>query len=387
MFFFKPTPLVDYKKCVLSEGVDWVIVYYVRDPDTGKLRRMRIKINSIKSIRERRKVAREMMAAIDQKLVLGWNPLTERRAPMAFTTLYEAYDAYLKVKGKEMEESSIRTYSSLLKSFKEWLSDERIDEKSYANSVSRDMATMYMNKVELEKSPKTFNNYLGFFKGMYTWMIDKGYTDVNPFDKIQKKSKKAIGKKNRRMLTDEELAGVIEFLKKENREYLAMCMMCYCCFIRPKEIALLRCRDIDLKKQLIHIDDSIAKNDNESYRTIPNEMIPLLQCLDLTSHPDWYLFGDHPLWDFSPSRKQVCSRKIAKYWEWHVRRACGFGQEIKFYSLKDTGITNMLDKGIPINLVQQQADHSSVAMTAIYVGKRVTANEELRKADILEMEK
>lgn len=91
MFFFKPTPLVDYKKCVLSEGVDWVIVYYVRDPDTGKLRRMRIKINSIKSIRERRKVAREMMAAIDQKLVLGWNPLTKERAPMAFTTLYEAY--------------------------------------------------------------------------------------------------------------------------------------------------------------------------------------------------------------------------------------------------------------------------------------------------------
>jgi len=386
MYFFKPTPLLDYKKCVLSEGSDWTITYYVRSPETGKLRRMRIRVNSIKQIRERRKVAREMMAAIDQKLVLGWNPLTEKSAPMAFCLLYEAFDAYINVKSKEMEESSVRTYVSLIKSFKEWLLKMKINEKSYANSISREIAAMYMNEVEQKKSPKTYNNYLGFFKGMYSWMIEKGYTDCNPFEKMQKKSKKAIGKKNRRMLTDEELAGVFEFLKKENKEYLAMCMMCYCCFIRPKEIALLKCKDIDLKKQLIHIDDSIAKNDNESYRTIPDEMMPALECLDLTSHPDWYLFGDHPLWDFTPSKKLVCSRKIAKYWEWHVRKACGFGMEIKFYSLKDTGITNMLAKGIPINMVQQQADHSSVAMTAIYVGKKVSANEELKKAGILEFE-
>lgn len=83
MYFFKPTPLVDYKKCVLYEGIDWGICYHVTDPETGKLKRMRIKMNRIKSIRERRRTAREIMAAIDQKLVLGWNPLTEKRAPMA----------------------------------------------------------------------------------------------------------------------------------------------------------------------------------------------------------------------------------------------------------------------------------------------------------------
>ena len=43
----------------------------------------------------------------------------------------------------------------------------------------------------------------------------------------------------------------------------------------------------------------------------------------------------------------------------------------------------MLGGGVPINLVQQQADHSSVAMTAIYVGKSAGASEELKKADIM----
>ena len=59
------------------------------------------------------------------------------------------------------------------------------------------------------------------------------------------------------------------------------------------------------------------------------------------------------------------------------------GEDLQFYSLKDTGITGMLQSGVAINLVQQQADHSSVAMTAIYVGKSPAANAELRNANIL----
>ena len=43
----------------------------------------------------------------------------------------------------------------------------------------------------------------------------------------------------------------------------------------------------------------------------------------------------------------------------------------------------MLKDGVAINLVQQQADHSSVAMTAIYVGKSPAANKQLQGIDIL----
>ena len=66
------------------------------------------------------------------------------------------------------------------------------------------------------------------------------------------------------------------------------------------------------------------------------------------------------------------------------RMACDFPMELQFYSLKDTGITNMLVDGVPINLVQQQADHSSVAMTAVYVGKKPEADKKLRKLEILQ---
>ena len=42
----------------------------------------------------------------------------------------------------------------------------------------------------------------------------------------------------------------------------------------------------------------------------------------------------------------------------------------------------MLSNGVPINLVQKQADHSSVAMTAIYVGKKADANNEIKNVEL-----
>ena len=52
-------------------------------------------------------------------------------------------------------------------------------------------------------------------------------------------------------------------------------------------------------------------------------------------------------------------------------------------SLKDSGITNMLGSGVPVSFVKQQADHSSLAMTSIYLGKSPNASEELKKTHII----
>lgn len=379
---YLPVHNIDYRTCKLTEGDEWFISFYVKNPATGKLKRIRIKINRIPKIAARRKAAREMMSAIDQRLALGWNPLMEAHAPKCFKTLDYALDAFLTIKRKESEPDTMRSYESYIKTFRAWLRENGVPESAYANCVRQETAQSFMNDKENSLSAKTYNNYLSFYSSLFNWMVAKGYCDINPFACIDKKSKK-LTKKKRRLFTDEEFSKLLDYLQKENREYLAMSMLCYCCFIRPKEIALLKCSDIDLKNQVVHIRPEIAKNDNDSYRTIPNELMPVLRVLEY-SHPDWYLFGQHPdAGDFSPAPQKACSRKYAKWWDQHVRPDCGFDKDLQFYSLKDTGITNMLDEGIPINLVQQQADHSSVAMTAIYVGKKADASEKLKKSEIM----
>lgn len=381
MQFFQPIPLAHYKLCKLCQGKDWYVYYYVIHPETKRLKRVRVKINSVKPVSARKRLARDLMATLDQRLALGWNPFLEAKTPKAFHRLFDAFDAFIAVKERELEGNSIRSYRSLTAIFRNWLENHGYSYESYANSVRKEAATAFMEDLEMRLAVKTYNNYVAFFRILFNWMIGKGYTDLNPFDGVEKKTRRRATK-NRRILTDEELGRLISFLRGENIPYLAMCMICYCCLIRPKEIAMLRCSDVDLQAQTIHVSSSAAKNDRDSFRTIPDDLVPVLRALDYR-RPDVYLFAEHDGWDFRPGGKMICSRKIAKYWDLTVRPACGFGMDIKFYSLKDSGITNMLTDGVPVNLVQQQADHSSIAMTAMYVGRKVS-QEELRRMRMLE---
>lgn len=386
MSFLKPTPFVDYVPARLSESKEWVVVWYVKDPVTNKMIRCRKKFNRIKQLTKRRASAKAFINTINERLALGWNPAVTSIAPRATTKLFEALDLFLKVKAKEAEENSMRSYRSYISMFKTWLKDKDISEDAYVCAITYEVAMELMDDVDSRKeiSPRTYNNYLMFFRLLFNWMIDHDFISDNPFDRIKRKPKK-LTKKKRRIFTDRELNTLSEFLGKNNPNYLCMALLCYCCFLRPKEIVSLRCNDIDLVRQVVHIRSEIAKNDNDSFRTIPDVIVPILRNLEL-SNGGLYLFsgsGSDTPYEFSPGRTQVCSRKIAKYWDTYVRPACGFNQDLQFYSLKDSGVTKMLTEKIPINLVQKQADHSSVAMTAIYVGDLPEANTELKKVNIL----
>lgn len=387
MSIFKPTPFSDYIPARLCEGKEWVIVWYVKNPLTGKMVRYRKKVNRIKQISKRRAAAKALVAGINERLAIGWNPEVAAVAPRATTKLNDALDLFLKVKSKESESNSMRSYNSFISTFRSWMKLAGMPDDVYVCSITSDVAMRLMDDIESRENigARTYNNYLCFFKLLFNWMIERDYISENPFDKIHRKPKK-LTKKKRRVMTDGELNTLFEFLGRNNRNYLCMTLLCYCCFLRPKEIVSLKCADIDLVRQTVHIKEDVAKNDNDSYRTIPDVIVPILRELDL-SNGCLYLFGGSGNYDFAPSDIQVCSRKLAKYWDCYIRPACKFGMDLQFYGLKDSGVTKMLTEKIPINLVQKQADHSSVAMTAIYVGALPEASAELKKVNILPFEK
>lgn len=387
MSIFKPTPFSDYIPARLCEGKEWVIVWYVKNPLTGKMVRYRKKVNRIKQISKRRAAAKALVAGINERLALGWNPEVAAVAPRATTKLNDALDLFLKVKSKESESNSMRSYNSFISTFRSWMKSAGIPDDVYVCSITSDVAMRLMDDIESRENigARTYNNYLCFFKLLFNWMIERDYISENPFDKIHRKPKK-LTKKKRRVMTDAELNTLFEYLGRTNRNYLCMTLLCYCCFLRPKEIVSLKCADIDLVRQTVHIKEDVAKNDNDSYRTIPDVIVPILRELDL-SNGSLFLFGGLGDYEFAPSDRQVCSRKLAKYWDCYVRPACKFGQDLQFYGLKDSGMTKMITEKIPINLVQKQADHSSIAMTAIYVGALPEASAELKKVNILPFEK
>ncbi len=381
MYFFKPIAYRDYTPARLTEGESWFISFYVKSPITGKLRRQRVKFNRIASIRERRRRAQELVASINENLALGWNPLVERLAPKAATSINEAVRKFTAAKSKEVESGSLRTYKSFIRILVAWLKKNGVPGSSSICSITRDTAVRFMSDIESEKDliPRTYNNYIRFYSILFRWLEEHGYVQEDPFASIKTKKIKRRSKK-RRVLTGMEVARLVEWLSVNNPGFLRVCLLCYCCLMRPKEIMLLRCSDIDLEGQLVKVSAAVAKNDHDSVRTIPDAMMPYFRGLDL-SHGDWYLFSGKR---FEPGRKKVWSQRASDYWRDFVRPALGFGEDVQLYSLKDTGITNMAAAGVPVSFIRQQADHSSLEMTSIYCQGSEKAAAAIKAVDIID---
>lgn len=83
--------------------------------------------------------------------------------------------------------------------------------------------------------------------------------------------------------------------------------------------------------------------------------------LSIFDYPnDYYLFSNH----FKPGKQHRMSKQFTDYWL-KVRNTLNFPTNYQFYSLKDSGITNML-KTHDIITVRDQARHSDMLMTDKY---------------------
>ncbi len=180
MSFANPIAYKDYIPATLSEGAVWYISFYVKSPLTGKLQRQRLKFNRIESVRERRKRGLELVAALNRNLSLGWNPLEEKVAPHASTSIKEAVGKFLESKKKEVERNSVRSYTAFINSFLSWLKASGMKETASICSVSAETAARFLSDIDAEKSLTvlTYNNYLRFMSILFRWLQEHGY--VNP---------------------------------------------------------------------------------------------------------------------------------------------------------------------------------------------------------------
>lgn len=85
------------------------------------MKRVRIKFNRGDSLSERKKEARAVIASLDLKIKLGWNPFIEEAMPKGFALMSDVLDKFIDIKSKESEAYSMRSYNSFIKTFKGWI--------------------------------------------------------------------------------------------------------------------------------------------------------------------------------------------------------------------------------------------------------------------------
>jgi integrase len=207
----------------------------------------------------------------------------------------------------------------------------------------------------------TYNNYIKFYRTLWNWLIDKKYTKENPFTDMKVKRKE---QKLREFIPENVRNDIKKHLLETGFEtFYFFCQFTYKLLIRPAETFKLKISDIDYNNGLILLHSDDAKDhDNRTY-AIPDEIMNFLKCMRELPK-DWYIFSTN----YKPGKILKDSRCSGKTWD-EMRKKLEFSKNYTFYSLKDTGITELLNSGVPARIVQQLAGHSSIEMTEKYAHK------------------
>ncbi len=368
----------EYREPVVVWGEKEVkISFYAFDPDSGVLKRKLIRLNRelkcIKGKRARREYAEGVASRLRDELKSGWNPWMQQSDGLVYARWEDAcdrYKAYLLKQQNEhnMRPESVASYMSYQRVLMRWVSAERKNVK-YAYQFDRRLVDAFLDYVYLDKdnSIQTRNNYLSWIKSFSTWMLGKSYIEQNPTQGIPR-MKIRKGSKSRDVIPDSVLQNIHNYLEKHNRHFLLACYLLHYLFVRPHEIAQLKIEDFSLSRKTLLIHGDVAKNWQDAVVTLPVHVIELMLDLDIFKHPgSYYLFSD----GFRPGKDFRSEKCFRDYWVRTLRKELQFSDRYKFYSLKDTGITNMLRANTDVLSVRDQARHSSILITDMYTPKDI----------------
>ncbi|MDR1714970.1 MAG: site-specific integrase [Prevotella sp.] len=367
----------------LYTGKEWYVGFSAYDPARKSMRRKKIKLNHIRKISDRRKYADGLMKRLIVKLEKGWNPWIEAENEKAYKTFSEACDHYRKYIHKllndgVLREDTHRSYKSQLQNIENWNAKRTIP-ISYIFQFNREFISEFLDYVydDLKRSVITRNNYLVFASNFSQFLVDKQYLKVKPSNGINTISTKHV-KKRRSVIEERDVVRLCDYLSMKNKHYLLACYILHYCFVRRKEMSYLQLKHFNLQKQTLFIPGDISKNGQSEIVTLPEKVIHLMIDLNVFDYPSqYYLFSEN----FQPGQNHKHEKQFTDYWSYHVRKDLKFPESYQFYSLKDTGITDMLER-YDVLTVRDQARHASIEMTNKYARKeRKAANPVITKHD------
>lgn len=375
---YQPSSGIDYVRQytlpVLREGTEWYVEFYAYDPARCKLRRKRIKVNRIKSLAKRRSYARDMMARITLQLQRGWNPWIAKDTSqlLVFSDVCDTYEAYIDkmFASGQYRKETYAGYKSYLKNLREYVSTE--SPIYYLYQFDRAYIVGFLDYIFIgrDNGGQTRNNYLSWLSVFTGWAVVKGYLTTRPTEGIPKIDKRHLVKQ-RSVIPLDVVRRIGRWLEEHDPYFLLACQLLYNCFIRPVEMTRLKVGWINVEAGTVAIPAEASKNRESMVVTLPKSVLYKMMDLGIFKSPsEDFLFSRN----LRPGPHQIDTIIFRHHWN-SLRSALGLRKEWQFYSLKDTGITEMLDNNIASITVRDQARHSSLAVTEVYTRHQQRANE------------
>lgn len=353
--------LLGYVPAEAHFGAITYIDYYVRDPITKGKRRQRIKINHVPAA-QRKAYARRVCLELNNKLATGWNPLLQGEASKSWYTMAQVLDQYVEHKVRDTQFSSPKTYISFANIFRGWCRNNGVLSRSVA-AFSRGHALRFLEHLTAVRKvgSVTYNNYILRSSILFIWMMEREFRADNPFKGIRRKR---TNEKFRTLLTQEERAQCLEWFQENDPPMVLVCMFVFHTLLRPRsELLRIKVGFVDLHNGVINVSGTQSKSKRIRRPAIPDVMLPYLAASPIVkakSHD--FVVGK----DLLPGPLKCGHNTSGSRWA-KMRTALEWPADKTLYSLRDTGIVQLIADGLDLHYVMKQADHKNIATTNRYV--------------------
>lgn len=335
------------------------VEYYVRNPLTNQMVRKRKKFNCIGAGRSRDMAVQEYIRNTEAKLLNGWNPFADDGKEIKVAALIKdvrvEYEEALVFEGKRSK--TIVDYRNRLKHFCDWCAGKRL---KHIGECTPARVEEYLNyKVKVKGvGACARNNERTLLSAFFTWCVGRFYLADNPCKGIKTMR---VPPKRRRILTGDEVARVAEYFLENDKYMLLAVMFQYYTLIRPNELMHLRVGDVHMEEQYVVVPAEYSKNHREQPVALNDRLVAFMKELGIDKCPkEAWLFGYGCKPCFVPG-----NHAQFRYRWWNMREELGLPREVQFYSLKDTGIIDLINAE-GVLLARDQARHSSIAVTNLY---------------------
>ena len=366
---------------MLHKGKRWYVDFYILDPASNTMRRKKYMLSRYKKVKAKNEMAKQKIEWIVSEVKQGWNPFVNARTVREFTswdTVVSRYKDYLQIAGRKglLKEKTAYDYQSRVKNFEQFLV-ETGTHLIYIYEFNRTLCVEFLDYLYFDKdvSAVTRNGYRTWLSTFASWLIDKDYIakDQNPVTDIKQLREE---EKKREPLTKSALSAMRDYLSSQNPHFLLACYIEYYVNIRPDEMRHLKIGYINIRDCIVSLPGKFAKNRKRQEVTVPKKVLKLMIDLGIFKAPSqYYIFGP----ELRPSMEQIAVNRFRQEWA-KMRKALGWPDSYQFYSLKDTGISENIDK-YGLLTARDQARHADAVTTNRYAKVKHTAHIELREWD------
>lgn len=377
-FFMAEKPKYDYRLCEIRDrGGDlakrWYVEFWVWDIAIGKLVRKVDYISAkFKTVPEKYAEARRIKIELDKTLINGAyidsSGKSKKQQDSKPRTILKAVEWFRLEHSSEVGERAVHAYQSFENIFFEFLrkfSLDKIPVEKYDHEQILRFLSFLMNDRAI--SNRTRNNYLIWLNTVFNYLVSRKVIESNPAKEIKKLK---TSSSTHVPYTENQALKIKSYLAGKDPQLLLFCAFIYYTLARPKEIQLLRIRDIRSNKLLIKatvkvngVEKQLSKNHKSQYVVLPDGLRKLIEEHGIMEHnPDYFIFGKDGKPGPNPMFRHYSTKKYKP-----VLDALGINGGQTLYSWKHTGAIKLYQATKDMKKVQRQCRHWSITETDNYL--------------------